>query len=167
MKNYKLVTESDLTNIRSELSNIRQGVVEETLNAVQQKVDSGGRNTASRLGAFSLKLGRFQQQPAEVCRHRKDGKENMCETRIEDDNVITPSEVYQTNDSHLHGLYEHGKSQCHHSILNELALPQFSCSTKQNIVQFLNDLEQYFCPKEIRDSIKLLIAPKTVTDIYK
>jgi hypothetical protein len=106
-----------------------------------------------------LKLDRFQQQLAEVYRHRKDGIENKFETRIEDENVITPSEVSQMNDSHLHGLYEHGKSQC-------LALPQFSGSTKHNMVQYLNDLEQYFCPKEIRDSIKLPIAPKTVTDIY-
>jgi hypothetical protein len=34
LKNYKLETESDLANIRSELSNVRQGVVEENLNAV-------------------------------------------------------------------------------------------------------------------------------------
>jgi hypothetical protein len=115
---------------------------------------------------FSLKLDRFQQQLAEVYRHRKDGLENKCETRIEDENVITPSEVSQMNDSHLHGLYENGKSQCHNNIMKGLALPQFSVSTRHNIVQYLNDLEQYFCPKEIRDSIKLPIAPKTVTDIY-
>lgn len=31
---HKLETESGLTNIRSELSNVRQGVAEETLNAI-------------------------------------------------------------------------------------------------------------------------------------
>jgi len=34
LKNHKLEIESDLANIRSELSNVRQGVVEENLNAV-------------------------------------------------------------------------------------------------------------------------------------
>jgi len=88
---HKLEAESDLTNIRSGIYNIREGLVEETLNAVWQKVDSAGRNTAPRLGAFSLKLDRFQQQLAEVYRQRKDGLENKCETRIEDDKVITLS----------------------------------------------------------------------------
>ena len=110
-----------------------------------------------------MKLDRFQQQLAEVYRH---GKENKCETRVVDDNGITSSEVSQTNDSHLHGLFEHGKSQCNHTILNDLALPQFSDSTTQNIVQFLNDLEQCFCQKKILDSLKQPIAPKTVNDNY-
>jgi len=120
---HKLEAESDLTNIRSGIYNVREGLVEETLIAVWQKVDSAGRNTASRLGAFSLKLDRFKQQLAEVYRQRKDGLENKCETRIEDDKVITLSGVSQTNDSHLHGLSEHGKSRNHHNILNDLALP--------------------------------------------
>jgi len=34
LKNHKLETESDLANIRSELSNVRQGIAEENLNAV-------------------------------------------------------------------------------------------------------------------------------------
>jgi hypothetical protein len=51
-----------------------------------------------------LKIDRFQQQLAEFYRHRKDGIEDKCETRIEDDNVITLSVVSQMNDSHLLGL---------------------------------------------------------------
>ena len=33
-------------------------------------------------------------------------------------------------------------------------------------MQFLKDIEPYFCPKEIPDSVKLPIALKTVTDVY-
>jgi len=68
---HKLETESDLTNYRLDISNVRQRVIEETSNAVKQKVDSAGRITASRLGAFSLKLDRFEQQLAAVYRQGK------------------------------------------------------------------------------------------------
>lgn len=149
LKKHKLETESVLTNIRPELSNVRQRVFEETFSIASR---FSRQKYCVQAGGVFFETREVPTAASRSPSLQKNGIENKCETRIEDDNVITPSEVSQTNDSHLRGLFEHGTSQCHHNILNDLALPQFSGSTKE----FLNDLEQYFCPKEIPDSVKLI-----------
>jgi hypothetical protein len=63
-------------------------------------------------------------------------------------------------------LVTQGQTQCHSSIINDMKLPIFSDASKQNAVQFLSELENYFTWKSVPNSLKLVIAGKAITDGY-
>src|SRR5215471_12069283 len=48
--------------------------------------------------------------------------------------------------------------------LNELTLPQFYDSTKQIVLHFLRDLDEYYRIKNIPESLRLPLAMRAVTD---
>jgi hypothetical protein len=56
---------------------------------------------------------------------------------------------------------------CHSvTVLNELVLPIYSDSSKQNIVNILRELDEYFRLKCVPDSVKLPTAMQAITDNY-
>jgi hypothetical protein len=63
-------------------------------------------------------------------------------------------------------LVTQGQTQCHSSIINDMKLPIFSDASKQNAVQFLSELENYFTWRSVPNSLKLVIAGKAITDGY-
>jgi hypothetical protein len=71
------------------------------------------------------------------------------------------------SDSHLthaHEFANRGLGQCHGKVLNDLVLPKFSDCNKQNVVQYLDELDAYFNLKSVPDALKLPLTMKAVTD---
>jgi len=76
---HKVETENCLGSFRQEISNLRQEIVEgnpsvssgteENLGRLQERVDAAERDSNSRLGEFTSKLDRLQQQVTAACRH--------------------------------------------------------------------------------------------------
>jgi hypothetical protein len=63
-------------------------------------------------------------------------------------------------------LAELPQFQCASNILNDIVLPKFHDSRKQNVVQLLAKLDDYYSLKRVPETRKLPIAMKKISDSY-
>jgi hypothetical protein len=56
--------------------------------------------------------------------------------------------------------------QCRNSFINELSLPKFTDCKKQNIMNFLDELDYYFLLKGVPEKLKLVMAMGSISDAY-
>jgi hypothetical protein len=83
-------------------------------------------------------------------------------TSSSDENIVNNSDVGPRNE------YVHvNNMQCHSGQVNDVSLPTFTDSSKQNPDQFLLDLDLYvFHVSKIPEQFKLPLAMKSGSDVY-
>jgi hypothetical protein len=73
--------------------------------------------------------------------------------------------VYVSKTSHVNeiaGMHV----QCRNSFRNELPLPKFTDCKQQNIISFLNEVDDYFLLRGVPEKMKLAMAVGSIRDIY-
>jgi hypothetical protein len=93
-------------------------------------------------------------------RHDNYNNDDCLHVRAQTEAIRGVSEL-----SHVNELVP-GFGHFHNSVTSDLALPKFSDCKKQNIVNFLEELDSYFQLKDVPAEIKLQIAMKAITDEY-
>jgi hypothetical protein len=71
-----------------------------------------------------------------------------------------------TDGGHSDGVGRSHSMHCHSSVINDVMLPKFHDSSKQNPVQFLCDLDSYFNLKHVPEVLKLPVAIRAISDSY-
>jgi hypothetical protein len=104
------------------------------------------------------------------------GSRNACENLVDgnssrirnggDDNVLSGSENMLNEMSEFRGKAVQKKIQGDSHILGDIPLPAFNDNNKQNIAQFLAELDQYFVLKAVLEDLKLPVALKAIKDDY-
>jgi hypothetical protein len=82
-------------------------------------------------------------------------------TLSSDGNIVNNSDVGPRNE-----YVNVNNMQCHSGLINDVGLPKFTDSSKQNTVQFLLNLDLYFMFRKIPEQFKLPLAMKSVSDLY-
>jgi hypothetical protein len=88
-------------------------------------------------------------------------KGSEVHTLSSDGNIVNNSDVEPRNE-----YVNVNNMQCHSGLINDVSLPKFTDSSKQNPVQFLLDLDLYFMFRKIPEQFKLPLATKSVSDLY-
>jgi hypothetical protein len=88
--------------------------------------------------------------------------ENRCELHMMS-HQPTPSNICSGERNELAHVTQ---PSSHGNVLTELQLPRFSDSGRQNVVQFICQLNDYFRLKNVEESLKLPLAYQAVGDGY-
>jgi hypothetical protein len=165
--------------VNYELSKLKTNMVQENI-IVHKEIESVTKETQSKLTEFESRLNQLQKKvvggtspqhnlviignESEVdgCASPK----NAGGTRLNRTGDVLDDIVM---DSNRHTI-RNDAGACHTlfngNVIGDLPLPKFSDPRKQNVVEFLAELNDYFKLKNIPDSLKLPLAMKAVTDPY-
>jgi hypothetical protein len=169
-------------------------VLQKERNSVYEKVESLSKGSSDKMGELVARIDRLQDQVVEGISHQTESSTSVQshvgitvghvdnETRASnvdtDTNVTSECVGVQSvcgRDLHvdesglvrqMHDRAGCGNIQWYGGILNDVSLPKLTDSSKQHVVEYLNNLRKYFELKAVPESMKLPLAIKSVTERY-
>jgi hypothetical protein len=182
------VTKENFVTVQKEVEAINRdhqskfAEIDNRLERLQERVTaSSSRHTesasADRVSNEVIELGRQTlPDPSSVVASSSDRDESVrekhvYETRVSpsssvtqvEPQVIVPSDKSHVEQNDIAGLRQF---QFNGNAISDLALPKFTDARRQNVMDFLAELLDYFKLKNIPESLKLPLAVKSVTDPY-
>jgi hypothetical protein len=165
--------------VNYELSKLKTNIVQENI-IVHKEVESVTKETQSEFTEFESRLNQLQKKVVGGTSPQHNLVINGNESEV--DGCASPKNAGGTSlnrtgdvsddivmDSNRHTI-RNNAGACHTlfngNVIGDLPLPKFSDPRKQNVVEFLAELNDYFKLKNIPDSLKLALAMKAVTDPY-
>ncbi|KDR16521.1 hypothetical protein L798_09956 [Zootermopsis nevadensis] len=136
--------------------------------AVREPMEQGDSSRSSVQRSSSTPVVNFEtrQESERMMDEFDSGLSNHCSGS---DHVPIVSVNIRNADGQAHRpreLAELTHPQCPNHGLNDIVLPKFFDCHRQNVVQFLQELDDYYRLKSVPESLKLPIAVKAISDPY-
>jgi hypothetical protein len=165
--------------VNYELSKLKTNIVQENI-IVHKEVESVTKETQSKFTEFEIRLNQLQKKVVggtspqqNLVINGNESEMNGCAspknaggTRLKRTGDVS-DDIVMDSDRHT---IRNDAGACHTlfngNVIGDLPLPKFSDPRKQNVVEFLAELNDYFKLKNIPDSLKLSLAMKAVTEPY-
>jgi hypothetical protein len=170
------VTEEGLSNVEGKLEEITRKHVEFRLGESAFQLDQLGerivavRSEAARPSADSrpVTISSEGAGPKNTVPVSAPSISSQLQSDCGHDNdnlsIHVPADVVDASKtSHVNEI-EGVHVQCRNSFMDELPLPKFTDCKKQNIISFLDELDNYFLLKSVPEKVKLAMAIGSISD---